>query len=159
MDIIRQLEREQARKEPLPDFSPGDTIKVHYRVIEGARERTQVFEGTVLQRRNGNGKLRGSFTVRRVSGGVGVERVFPTDSPKIETVEVTRKGRVRRAKLYYLRDRVGKKAKVKEALWVQDEAQMAEKRAQRKAARSEKRKALRDARDARKSTSESAASQ
>jgi len=158
MDIIRQLEKEQERSEPLPDFSPGDTVRVHYRVIEGTRERTQVFEGTVLQFRNGNRRLRGTVTVRRVSGGIGVERVFPTDSPKIETVEVTRKGRVRRAKLYYLRDRIGKKAKVKEALWVQDEAQAAEKRAQRKAARSEKRRAARETRDARKSA-ESAASE
>lgn len=148
-DIIREIENAQRREEELPEFGPGDTIKVHYRVREGARERTQIFEGTVLQVKHSSRARRWSFTVRRVAGGVGVERVFPSDSPKLENVEVVRRGRVRRARLFYLRDRVGKKAKVKEARWTPDEAAQAERRAQRKAARIEKRQAQRDARAAR----------
>jgi large subunit ribosomal protein L19 len=145
-EIIQQIEREQQREVPLPDFGPGDTVKVHYRVREGARERTQVFEGTVLQVKNSSRARRWCFTVRRISGGVGVERVFPSDSPKLEDVEVVRRGRVRRARLFYLRDRIGKKAKVKEARWTPDEAAVAERKAQRKAQRAEKRQAQRDAR-------------
>lgn len=111
MDIIRALEQEQL-KEDLTDFNIGDTVKVHYKVKEGTRERIQVYEGIVIKRQNGG--IRETFTVRRIASGVGVERTFPVHSPKIEKLEVTRKGRVRRAKLFYLRDRTGKAAKVKE---------------------------------------------
>lgn len=111
MDIIRAIEAEQM-KENIPAFNVGDTVKVHYRVKEGNRERIQVFEGTVLKRQGGG--IRETFTVRRVSYGVGVERTFPLHSPRVEKIEVTRRGRVRRAKLYYLREREGKSAKVKE---------------------------------------------
>ena len=96
----------------LPGFAPGDTVKVHVRVVEGARERIQVFQGVVI-RRQGSG-VRETFTVRKVSFGVGVERTFPVHSPIIATIEVVTRGDVRRAKLYYLRDRVGRAAKVKE---------------------------------------------
>ena len=96
----------------VPAFSPGDTVKVHVRVVEGTRERIQVFQGAVI-RRQGSG-LRETFTVRKVSYGVGVERTFPVHSPNIDKVEVLTRGDVRRAKLYYLRDRVGKAAKVRE---------------------------------------------
>jgi large subunit ribosomal protein L19 len=99
-------------RDDLPEFRPGDTVKVHVRVVEGNRERTQVFEGVVIAR-NGSG-LDASFTVRKVSFGVGVERVFPVNAPIIQKVEVTRRGDVRRSKLYYLRDRVGKAARIKE---------------------------------------------
>ena len=99
-------------REDVPDFGPGDTLKVHVRVVEGNRERVQVFEGTVLKRQGAG--LRETFTVRKLSFGVGVERTFPVHSPIIEKIEVMTRGDVRRAKLYYLRDRVGKRAKVKE---------------------------------------------
>lgn len=99
-------------RDDLPDFGPGDTVRVHVRVAEGGRERVQVFEGVVIARSGGG--LRETFTVRKVSFGVGVERIFPVHAPIIQTVEVVRKGDVRRAKLYYLRDRVGKATKVKE---------------------------------------------
>ena len=98
----------------LPNFNVGDTVKLHVKVKEGNRERIQMFEGTVIKRQNGG--LRETFTVRRVAYGVGVERTFPVNSPIIEKMEVTRRGKVRRAKLFYLRDRVGKAAKVKELL-------------------------------------------
>ena len=111
MDIIKQLEDEQVRENRL-DFKVGDTVKVDYKVKEGNRERIQVFEGTVI-RIQGTG-IRKTFTVRRVAYGVGVERTFPMNSPRVENVKVTRRGRVRRAKLYYLRDRVGKAARVRE---------------------------------------------
>ncbi|OHW62737.1 50S ribosomal protein L19 [Andreesenia angusta] len=113
MDIIKMLEQEQMRSELTP-FNVGDTVKVHYRVVEGTRERIQIFEGTVLKKQNGG--LRSTFTVRRIASGVGVERTFSLHSPKIEKLEVVRKGKVRRAKLNYLRDRVGKAAKVKEKM-------------------------------------------
>ena len=96
----------------VPDFGPGDTLKVHVRVIEGSKERVQVFQGVVLRRQGGG--LQETFTVRKLSYGVGVERTFPVHSPTIEKIEVYTRGDVRRAKLYYLRDRVGKAAKVKE---------------------------------------------
>lgn len=99
-------------REDVPDFAPGDTLKVHVRVIEGAKERVQVFQGVVI-RRQGSG-LRETFTVRKVSYGVGVERTFPLHTPTIAKIEVMTRGDVRRAKLYYLRDRVGKAAKIKE---------------------------------------------
>ncbi len=105
------LEDEQLRND-LPSFNVGDTVQVHYKVVEGTRERIQVFEGTVIKRQGGG--ARETFTVRRLSYGVGVERTFPLHSPRIEKLVVTRKGKVRRAKLYYLRDRQGKAAKVKE---------------------------------------------
>ena len=96
----------------IPDFAPGDTLKVHVRVVEGSKERLQVFQGAVI-RRQGDG-LRETFTVRKVSYGVGVERTFPVHAPTIGKIEVVSRGEVRRAKLYYLRDRVGKAAKIKE---------------------------------------------
>ncbi|MCG0237951.1 MAG: 50S ribosomal protein L19 [Firmicutes bacterium] len=110
-DIIRQLEQEQMRTD-IPDFRPGDTVRVHVKVTEGNRERIQVFEGVVIKRQ-GSG-VRETFTVRRVSYGVGVERTFPVHSPRLEKIEVTRRGKVRRAKLYYLRDLSGKAARIKE---------------------------------------------
>ncbi|MGG5462331.1 50S ribosomal protein L19 [Clostridium sp. B9] len=110
-EIIRAIEKEQIR-EDLTQFNIGDTIKVHVRIKEGNRERIQVFEGTVIKRQNGG--LRETFTVRRVAYGVGVERTFPINAPIIDKIDVVRRGKVRRAKLFYLRDRVGKAAKVKE---------------------------------------------
>ena len=112
-EIIRAIEKEQIR-EDLTQFNVGDTIKVHVKITEGNRERIQVFEGTVIKKQNGG--LRETFTVRRVAYGTGVERTFPMNAPIIDKVEVVRKGKVRRAKLFYLRDRVGKAAKVKELL-------------------------------------------
>jgi large subunit ribosomal protein L19 len=99
-------------RDDLPEFWPGDTVKVNVRVVEGTRSRIQVYEGVVIARQGGG--LRETFTVRKISFGVGVERIFPLHSPVIESIEVTRRGKVRRAKLYYLRDRVGKKARIKE---------------------------------------------
>ena len=110
MDIIRAIEQQQV-KEVAP-FNVGDTVKVHYRITEGNRERIQVFQGDVI-RKHGHG-VRETFTVRKVSFSVGVERTFPVHSPKIDKIEVSRKGDVRRAKLYYLRDKVGKASKIKE---------------------------------------------
>lgn len=111
MDDLQVLENSQLRDD-VPDFRAGDTVKVHVRVVEGGRQRVQVFEGVVIAR-NGSG-IRASFTVRKMSFGVGVERVFPLHAPIIDKIEVSRKGDVRRAKLYYLRDRVGKSARIKE---------------------------------------------
>jgi len=111
MDYIRIIE-EQQMKDNIPSFRPGDTVKVHVKIVEGSRERIQVFEGLVI-RRKGDG-LRETFTVRRVSNGVGVERTFPLHSPRIDRIEVVRRGIVRRAKLYYLRDRYGKAARIRE---------------------------------------------
>ncbi|SHF32004.1 50S ribosomal protein L19 [Desulforamulus putei] len=111
MNLIQSLEQEQIRKD-IPSFRPGDTVKVNYKVIEGNRERIQVFEGIVIRRRGGG--LSETFTVRRVSYGVGVERTFPLHSPKIDSIEVVRRGKVRRARLYYLRALRGKKARIKE---------------------------------------------
>ncbi|WP_046498277.1 50S ribosomal protein L19 [Syntrophomonas zehnderi] len=110
-DIIRSIEEEQYKKD-LPRFGPGDTVKVHVKVVEGTRERIQIFEGTVMKIR-GTG-LSQTFTVRRISYNVAVERTFPMHSPRIAKIEVTRKGKVRRARLYYLRGLTGKKARVKE---------------------------------------------
>ncbi len=110
-DIIREIEAEQL-KENVGDFNVGDTVKVYGKIKEGNRERIQVFEGTVLKVQGGGNRT--TFTVRKVSNGVGVERTWPLHSPNVEKVEVVRRGKVRRAKLNYLRDRVGKKAKVKE---------------------------------------------
>lgn len=111
MNDLQLLENARLRDD-VPEFRAGDTVKVHVRVVEGGRERVQVFEGIVIAR-NGSG-LRESFTVRKVSFGVGVERVFPIHAPIIDKIEVSRQGDVRRAKLYYLRDRVGKSARIKE---------------------------------------------
>jgi large subunit ribosomal protein L19 len=113
LDIIKAIEAEQIRTD-LPEFRVGDTVKVHVKISEGNRDRIQVFEGTVLKKQNGG--LRETFTVRRIAYGVGVERTFPKNAPVIAKIEVVRKGKVRRAKLFYLRDRVGKAAKVKEIL-------------------------------------------
>ncbi|MBR2404767.1 MAG: 50S ribosomal protein L19 [Clostridia bacterium] len=111
MNIIESLTSDQIRTD-LPAFNVGDTVKVHVKIIEGNRERIQVFEGTVIAKKHGG--IQETFTVRRISYGVGVERTFPVNSPKIAKIEITRRGKVRRAKLYYLRDRVGKATKVKE---------------------------------------------
>ena len=111
-ELIKSLEQEQLKNE-VPNFGPGDTVKVHVRIVEGKRERIQVFEGVVIKRQGGGN--RETFTVRKISFNVGVERTFPVHSPKIEKIEVTRKGKVRRAKINYLRTRTGKAAKVKEA--------------------------------------------
>ena len=110
-EIIRAIEKEQIR-EDLTQFNIGDTIKVHVRIKEGNRERIQVFEGTVIKKQNGG--LRETFTVRRVAYGVGVERTFPINAPIIDNIDVVRRGKLIRAKLFYVRDRVGKAAKVKE---------------------------------------------
>ena len=110
-EIIRSIEAKQIRSD-LPSFNVGDTIRVWVKVVEGNRERLQAFEGTVIAKRNGG--IRETFTVRRVSYGIGVERTFPIHSPRVDHVDVIRRGKVRRAKLYYLRTRQGKAAKIKE---------------------------------------------
>lgn len=110
-DIIRSIEAEQLKAEA-PQFNVGDTVRVHAKIKEGNRERIQVFEGTVLKKQGGS--TRETFTVRKNSNGIGVEKTWPLHSPNVERVEVIRRGKVRRAKLNYLRDRVGKRAKVKE---------------------------------------------
>ena len=110
-EIIRSIEREQLRTDR-PDFRVGDTVRVYVKVGEGSRERLQAFEGTVMAKRNGS--IRETFTVRRVSYGIGVERTFPLHSPRVDRIEIIRRGKVRRAKLYYLRGLSGKAAKIKE---------------------------------------------
>ena len=112
VNIIETIEKEGLRTD-LPEFRVGDTVKVFVKVIEGTRERLQAFEGVVIARKNGS--IRETFTVRRLSFGVGVERTFPIHSPKVADITVVRKGKVRRAKLYYLRERTGKAAKIKES--------------------------------------------
>lgn len=109
-NIIDEITKDQLRTD-LPAFRPGDTVRVHVKVIEGSRERIQVFEGVVIKRRGGG--ISETFTVRKVSYGVGVERTFPVHTPKIEKIEVIRRGKVRRAKLYYLRNLRGKAARIK----------------------------------------------
>jgi large subunit ribosomal protein L19 len=111
MNPIDVIETEQLRKD-VPPFKPGDTVRVHVRVVEGDKERLQVFEGTVIKRRGGAN--RETFTVRKTSYGVGVERTFPVHSPRVDRIEVTMRGAVRRAKLYYLRERAGRAARVNE---------------------------------------------
>jgi large subunit ribosomal protein L19 len=111
VNTVDQIESAYLRDD-VPDFTPGDTVRVNVRVVEGGRERVQIFEGVVIAR-NGGG-ARASFTVRKLSFGVGVERIFPVHAPIIHSIEVVRRGDVRRAKLYYLRDRVGKAARIKE---------------------------------------------
>ena len=113
MDIIKAIEQEQLKTD-LPNIEIGDYVKVHVKVKEGARERLQIFEGVIIAKKGGS--ISETFTVRKISYGVGVERVFPLNSPHIDHIEIVRKGKVRRAKLYYLRDRVGKSARVKERL-------------------------------------------
>lgn len=109
--LINEVTKEQLRSDH-PDFRPGDTVKVHVKVVEGNRERIQVFEGVVIKRQNGG--ISETFTVRKISYGVGVERTFPVHSPRIEKIELSRRGKVRRAKLYYLRNLRGKAARIKE---------------------------------------------
>ena len=111
MEMLKSVKMMQLRQD-IPTFKPGDTVRVHVKVIEGTRERIQVFEGTVIAR-NGGG-VRETFTVRRVSYGVGVERIFPVHSPRVDKIEVMRRGRVRRAKLYYLRSLTGKAARIRD---------------------------------------------
>jgi large subunit ribosomal protein L19 len=115
MNIIQQLEAEQIAElgKAIPDFAPGDTVRVGYKVTEGSRTRVQAYEGVVISRKGGDG-ISASFTVRKISFGEGVERVFPLHSPNIDTIEVVRRGKVRRAKLYYLRERRGKSARIVE---------------------------------------------
>ena len=113
MNILDQITKEQIRTD-LPQLNIGDTVRVYVKVKEGNRERIQMFEGTIIKKNHGG--IQETFTVRRISYGVGVERTFPANSPNIDHIEVSRRGKVRRAKLYYLRDRVGKAAKVKEKI-------------------------------------------
>lgn len=113
MDLLKAFTDEQLKTD-VPSFNVGDTVRVHCRIVEGTRVRTQVFEGTVIAKRSGG--ISETFTVRRVSYGVGTEKTFPLHSPNVQKVEVIRAGKVRRAKLYYLRERVGKRAKVKEQI-------------------------------------------
>ena len=113
MDIIKSIEQESLRSD-VPQFNVGDTVRVLFKVIEGNKERIQASEGVVISRKHGG--LRETFTVRRISSGIGVERAFPIHSPKIEKVIVVRQGKVRRAKLYYLRERTGKAAKIKDRI-------------------------------------------
>ncbi|QBG46349.1 50S ribosomal protein L19 [Verrucomicrobia bacterium S94] len=112
MNTVEKISREQAKQDRFPNFQIGDTIKVHYKIKEGDKERIQVYAGTVIARK-GSGVME-SITVRRVSYGEGVERIFPLNSPNIDKIEIDRHGKVRRAKLYYLRDLAGKKARIKE---------------------------------------------
>ena len=113
MDLIKAFTAEQMKSE-MPEINVGDNVRIHNKIVEGTRERIQMFEGTVIARHGGG--VTETFTVRRVSYGVGVEKIFPIHSPNVVKVEITRRGKVRRAKLYYLRDRVGKASKVKEQI-------------------------------------------
>ncbi|SRR6056297_12646 len=122
MNLVQAVEAEQL-KEGVDNFKIGDTVKVHFKIVEGSNERIQIFQGIVIAIKNGG--LRKTFTVRKISYGVGVERVFPVHSPRIDRLEVVRRGRVRRAKLYYLRDRVGKAAKVNELIRRRDQIKKA----------------------------------
>ena len=113
MTLIEAIERENLKPE-IPDFNVGDTVRVYNKIVEGTRERIQTFEGVVIARKNSS--VRETFTVRRVSFGVGVEKIFPLHSPRIDKMEVVKRGKVRRAKLYYLKDLTGKAAKIKERI-------------------------------------------
>ena len=113
MTLIQALERENLKPE-VPEFNVGDTVKVYNKIVEGDKERIQVFEGVVISRKNSS--VRETFTVRRISFGVGVEKTFPIHSPRVDKIEVVKKGKVRRAKLYYIRQRVGKATKIKEKI-------------------------------------------
>ena len=123
MDLIQAVEAEQKR-EGRDEFRIGDTVKVHFNIVEGKTERVQIYEGLVIARKNSG--LRQTFTVRKMSYGVGVERVFPTQSPRIQRIEVVRRGKVRRSKLYYIRERVGKRAKVAEKIQRKQDRAVAE---------------------------------
>lgn len=112
-NLIAEITKDQLRTDH-PEFRPGDTVKVHVKVVEGDRERIQLYEGVVIKRQNGG--ISETFTVRKISYGVGVERTFPLHSPRVDKIEVARRGKVRRAKLYYLRDRRGKAARIKERI-------------------------------------------
>ena len=112
--LLKQVEQQSLRQEPLAPYNVGDSVEVSVKIKEGDKERIQVFSGTVIRKSRGHGSVNETFTVRRVVDGEGIERVFPVHSPNVAAVKVTREGRVRRAKLYYLRDRVGKATKVKE---------------------------------------------
>ena len=112
-ELIRQIEAEQLKSD-IPQFNVGDTVRVYAKVVEGSKERIQMFEGVVIKKQNGG--VRENFTVRRIASGVGVEKTWPVHSPRIDHIEVVRRGVVRRAKLYYLRDRKGKAAKIKEVI-------------------------------------------
>jgi large subunit ribosomal protein L19 len=116
MNVLRELEQEQVeasiKERPIPDFAPGDTVRVNVKVVEGSRERVQAFEGVCIARKNRG--INSAFTVRKISYGEGVERIFPMYSPQLASIEVVRRGRVRRAKLYYLRGRRGKAARIQE---------------------------------------------
>ena len=114
MEILKKVTESQLRESDLGDYNIGDTVNVHTRIKEGDKERVQIFTGTVIRKTKTHQQINASFTVRRIVDGQGVERIFPVHSPKVLQVEVTRRGKVRRAKLYYLRDRVGKATKVKE---------------------------------------------
>ena len=127
---IQEIEREYLRDDALPDFRPGDTVKVWVRIHEGQKTRLQAFEGVCIKR--SRGANRGSFTVRKISYTVGVERVFPTNSPNVDRVEVVSRGRVRRSRLYYLRGRTGKAARIKERKFDKASAAMATKKPRRK---------------------------
>jgi len=164
MDIIRQLEAEQAakieEKRKLPEFQPGDTVRVQVRVTEGTRTRVQAYEGVCIARAGAG--LHENFTVRKISYGEGVERVFPVYSPLVEGVEVVRRGKVRRAKLYYLRDRRGKSARISEATNVRTrKLNDADRKAvaDAKAAVEAEKKAARDAAAAEKAAAEAAAAE
>ena len=122
MELLNSVTKSHLRKEPLGDFEVGDTVNVHTRIKEGDKERIQLFNGTVIAKYRGQGAINATFVVRRVVSGEGVERSFPVHSPRITKVEVVRRGRVRRAKLFYLRKRVGKATKVKELLGDESEA-------------------------------------
>lgn len=129
MNLLQQIEQENIQaitaKQTLPEFNPGDVVRVNVKVVEGTRERVQAYEGVCIARRNAG--WNSSFTVRKISNGEGVERVFPLYSPRIASIEVVRRGDVRRAKLYYLRDRRGKAARIKEKTsWATDKAETKE---------------------------------
>ena len=115
--MIKEIEKEQLKTD-VPNFNIGDTVRIHNKIVEGTRERIQIFEGYVTKRQNGG--IRETVTVRRMSSGVGVEKTWPIHSPRVDRIEVVRRGIVRRAKLFYLRDRVGKKAKIKEAIMMRN---------------------------------------
>lgn len=114
MDVLREVSKELVEVKELPDFIAGDTITVYYKIKEGNKERIQFFQGVVIQRR-GSGTTE-TFTIRKMSGGVGVERIIPVNSPAIDKIEVNKKGKVRRARIFYLRDRTGKSARIKERI-------------------------------------------
>ena len=122
--LIKELDSEGLKSE-VPSFNVGDTVKVHGKIVEGQKERIQIFEGVVMKRQGGG--LKETFTVRRLSGGIGVEKTWPLHSPRVDKIEVVRRGVVRRAKLFYLRDRIGKAAKVKEVLFSKSGAKSGQK--------------------------------